>query len=555
MGERRFSLIEATGLANPGSFTLPIDYDASGSLTVLCIGGGGGGGRRASSSGGAGGGGGGALAQGSFTGLKPGQVIYYSRGAGGTGGTIASGQNGGSGGDSWINISSNAAPTSTSEGVLAKGGSGNANASGGAGGSSASCIGSLGTASGGNGGAGGGTNGSGGGGGGAAGRYTFSLNTYGTGGAGGAGYDVAGDGGGGGGGGVLGAGVTATTASGADGGVGYGSLAGGTGGASGASGVSGGTSTNAGAGGGGGGGATGNSGFGGVGGEGASNYIDTLSGALISNYGYSGAGGGGGGGSNNTGTTGGPGGTGDSFLSVGIGSARGAFGGGGGGGGSGVSASGSGGNGGPGIIVLIYTAKTTMLPTTNLSFANIQSYFGGSNPISLNEYYRSVVTGTGLVSQAAQNNANTSIPSSGQISVDNFRGAPFKLYREIESGFNQISVGKGVFRYEYGYNSATSMGSINSTAFTLSGGAGVAITMIANDTGSTGGFIFQVSSTSAVSNGGWGYLIIDETTSANTIFDRTNATFTGNSTNGQWLWANGTYITLASGNDFVVKFV
>jgi hypothetical protein len=196
-----------------------------------------------------------------------------------------------------------------------------------------------------------------------------------------------------------------------------------------------------------------------------------------------------------------------------------------------------------------------MLPTTNLSFANIQSYFGGSNPISLDEYYRSVVTGTGLVSQAAQNIDNESIPSSGQISVDNFRGAPFKLYREIEAGFNAFTVSKGVFRYEYGFSSATSMGSISSTAFTLSGGADVAITMIGNDTGSTGGFIFAVSSTSAVSNSGWDYLIIDETTTANTIFARTNATFTGNATNGQWLWANGTYITLAAGNDFVVKFV
>jgi hypothetical protein len=549
MGTRRFSLIEATGLANSGSFTLPIDYDASGSLTVLCIGGGGGGGKRANSSGGAGGGGGGALAQGSLTGLKPGQVIYYSRGSGGTGGTTAGGQNGGNGGDSWVNISSNAAPTTTSEGVLAKGGSGNANASPGAGGSSASCIGSLGTASGGDGGAGGATNGSGGGGGGAAGRYTFSLNTYGTGGAGGAGYNVAGDGGGGGGGGVLGAGVTATTASGAAGGVGYGSLAGGAGGASGASGSSGSTSSNAGAGGGGGGGATGNSGFGGAGGNGAANYVDALSGALTSNFGYSGAGGGGGGGSNNTGSTGGGGGNGDSLTSF---LSTGAFGGGGGGGGSGVSASGGGGNGGPGTIVLIYTAKTTMLPTTNLSFANIQSYFGGSNPISLDEYYRSVVTGTGLVSQAAQNNANTSIPSSGQISVNNFRGAPFKLYREIEAGFNQVTVGKGVFRYEYGFNSATSMGSISSTAFTLSGGAGVAITMIANDSDS--GFIFQVSSTSAVSDSGWGYLIIDETTSANTIYARTAATFSGNATNGKWLWSTA-YLAPATGSDFVVKFV
>lgn len=54
------------------------------------------------------------------------------------------------------------------------------------------------------------------------------------------------------------------------------------------------------------------------------------------------------------------------------------------------------------------------LPASNLSFSAIQAEFGGSNPISLSEYYKS---GTYV-------NANTvgSIPTSGTISLSQFLG-------------------------------------------------------------------------------------------------------------------------------------
>lgn len=48
-----------------------------------------------------------------------------------------------------------------------------------------------------------------------------------------------------------------------------------------------------------------------------------------------------------------------------------------------------------------------------ISLNNIQTEFGGSNPIALNEYYR----GGGLVPDVVDNNA---VPTSGQISVSNF---------------------------------------------------------------------------------------------------------------------------------------
>lgn len=55
------------------------------------------------------------------------------------------------------------------------------------------------------------------------------------------------------------------------------------------------------------------------------------------------------------------------------------------------------------------------LPYSNISFSAIQTEFGGSNPISLSEYYRS---GTYV-----RSNSTTSIPTSGAISLSNFLGA------------------------------------------------------------------------------------------------------------------------------------
>jgi hypothetical protein len=59
-------------------------------------------------------------------------------------------------------------------------------------------------------------------------------------------------------------------------------------------------------------------------------------------------------------------------------------------------------------------------PSGTLSLANIQTEFGGTNPISLSEYYRN----GGLVPNAAQ---NASIPTSGAISIGNFYGSTNRI--------------------------------------------------------------------------------------------------------------------------------
>lgn len=57
------------------------------------------------------------------------------------------------------------------------------------------------------------------------------------------------------------------------------------------------------------------------------------------------------------------------------------------------------------------------LPTTSLSFSALQTEFGGSNPISLSEYYR----GGAYVPSGTTSSYGT-IPTSGSISMGVFRG-------------------------------------------------------------------------------------------------------------------------------------
>ena len=58
------------------------------------------------------------------------------------------------------------------------------------------------------------------------------------------------------------------------------------------------------------------------------------------------------------------------------------------------------------------------VPTTNTSLDDIQTEFGGSNPISLSEYY---LGGPNVAPGSPA--PNGPIPSSGQISIGQFRGA------------------------------------------------------------------------------------------------------------------------------------
>ena len=65
----------------------------------------------------------------------------------------------------------------------------------------------------------------------------------------------------------------------------------------------------------------------------------------------------------------------------------------------------------------------TLQSSGAISFSQIQSEFGGSSPISISEYYRngSYVQGT-YSFKGGSYAINTSIPTSGTISLSNFYG-------------------------------------------------------------------------------------------------------------------------------------
>lgn len=156
-------------LTSTGSWTVPADFSSL--VSIEAIGAGSGGDTGGVFNGGGGGGGGAYAAITSLAGLSAGATVYVSIGAGGGAGS--------GGGDTWFNGSTNAAPASTTDGVLAKGGANGASSTGGAGGSGASSIGDT-TYSGGDGGNGASFGSTSGGGGGTAGPSGAGSNASGT---------------------------------------------------------------------------------------------------------------------------------------------------------------------------------------------------------------------------------------------------------------------------------------------------------------------------------------------------------------------------------------
>jgi hypothetical protein len=153
------SQLKTVFITSGSTYTIPSDFSFLNS--VEAIGGGGGGFTNSTRSGGSGGGAYSASDQ--VTGLTANGTVYINVGSGGTGGASAI-----AGGDTWFNAASNAAPTLTTQGVLAKGGSAANSRIGANGGSSVSGVGTI-RNSGGSGGAGNSAGGGSGGGGGAAG--------------------------------------------------------------------------------------------------------------------------------------------------------------------------------------------------------------------------------------------------------------------------------------------------------------------------------------------------------------------------------------------------
>ena len=164
------------------------------------------------------------------------------------------------------------------------------------------------------------------------------------------------------------------------------------------------------------------------------------------------------------------------------------------------------------------------LPSSGaLSFSQIQGEFGGSNPISLSEYYR----GGPIV----PNHGNTSpIPTSGQISVSQFYGtsvtAPFPTSR---SATISCVVGGNDQGYGTSYSSYPSMGgSISPNPIgTLSSGANYNIRSVRSSTvGCKIYLYFEVLGNQP--NANWSTITVGTAAGGNVSSSRSSMTYNGN---------------------------
>jgi hypothetical protein len=110
-----------------------------------------------------------------------------------------------------------------------------------------------------------------------------------------------------------------------------------------------------------------------------------------------------------------------------------------------------------------------------LSLAQIQGEFGGSNPISMSEYYR----GGGFVT-----NNNTSVPTSGTIAVSNFYGTVRRI-------FIPITISSSTYNFDvYANRGGSYVAGISDLQVTVNGGVRVGST-------STGAYAMLVTSSFA----------------------------------------------------------
>ena len=163
------------------------------------------------------------------------------------------------------------------------------------------------------------------------------------------------------------------------------------------------------------------------------------------------------------------------------------------------------------------------LPSSGkITLANLQSEFGGSNPISMSEYYRN----GGLVPSN-----NTNVPTSGTIALSNFYGAVNEIVVTIGNGTN-ISL-SSYFGGNWGSSvpkrarlTGTIGSSNGSAALTINGGMGG--TLRIENSGS-----IQGTSGSANSGGGGSAVYCDPGSSKKVTFVNTGTVYAGGGGGGK----------------------
>jgi len=177
-----------------------------------------------------------------------------------------------------------------------------------------------------------------------------------------------------------------------------------------------------------------------------------------------------------------------------------------------------------------------------LSINDIVGEFGGTAPHSLSEYYR----GGGLVPNIA---ANSSIPTSGTISIGNFYGAQNALWvTTLTSQEVIITDPFGPTITWVGYDTIDiPMGSLSDDTVDFYGGAQCKM-LKTSDSGGAVSLYFYVAGTQV--NSGWTTMTIGSYGS----FNRTAASYGISGGNTYWYWASvGSHLT--GGVNYTVTFV
>jgi len=181
-----------------------------------------------------------------------------------------------------------------------------------------------------------------------------------------------------------------------------------------------------------------------------------------------------------------------------------------------------------------------------LKFSEIQTEFGGENPIAFSEYY----TGGTILGLSAGNSGRiiTNIPATGAIKISNFHGGA-KGTAASSSADVTISITGASGYLTYGYNSidSTTFGSIASGSATAYDGATIKVLRelrtqdVKTNVVSARGFEVVLSGTRAQ-----GFFTSIDVGSQN--LTSSSATHTQSGGNTKWVWSNNSSYTTTLGN-------
>lgn len=184
----------------------------------------------------------------------------------------------------------------------------------------------------------------------------------------------------------------------------------------------------------------------------------------------------------------------------------------------------------------------TLQSSGAISLLDIAGEFGGSAPHSLNEYY----------------GVDIGVPSSGQISFSDFYGKsvyvpPVETNPVLTVGY--YNTGYSQFWDYYGYNSpyGTNPGSLSNTAFynggTVAGFFSYKYAYVTNPVLYT-----RLILSGVITNSGWTSInIVRSSDSSSLTLYRTSATYSSNTTQGQWVWT-GSMISTTSGETLTLTY-